>query len=59
LVRIRHLGSLLKAQVNFENNIALINLQEKVFGIAPGQSCVFYNNNSEVIGGGVIKEVSY
>lgn len=53
-IRIRHLGELYKAEVLFENNTANVNIKEKVFGIAPGQSCVFYSENNQVLGGGVI-----
>jgi len=53
-VRIRHLGELRKAIVTFAGENAKVKLQDKVFGIAPGQSCVFYTENDQVIGGGVI-----
>jgi tRNA-specific 2-thiouridylase len=55
-VRIRHLGELHKAKVNFESNTAQVLLKEKVFGIAPGQSCVFYSNDDLVLGGGIINQ---
>jgi tRNA-specific 2-thiouridylase len=54
LVRIRHLGELHKAKVVFDKNKATVNLVDKVFGVAPGQSCVFYSENNQVLGGGVI-----
>jgi len=53
-VRIRHLGELYPAQVTFNKNSAHIKLTQKVFGIAPGQSCVFYSENDRVLGGGII-----
>lgn len=53
-VRIRHLGELYKAEVLFENNKASVKIKEMVFGIAPGQSCVFYSENNQVLGGGII-----
>jgi len=53
-VRIRHLGELHCAEVSFNENSADVNLQSKVFGLAPGQSCVFYSNNGQVLGGGII-----
>lgn len=54
LVRIRHLGKLYKAKVTPVDNV--VHLEEKAFGIAPGQSAVFYNENV-VLGGGTIKAV--
>lgn len=53
-VRIRHLGDLHPAQVVFNKKIASVLLDEKVFGVAPGQSCVFYSENGQVLGGGII-----
>jgi len=53
-VRIRHLGELHKAIVTFTDGNAKVKLQDKVFGIAPGQSCVFYTENDQVMGGGII-----
>jgi len=49
-VRVRHLGILYKAKVN---NLK-VTLNKKIFGIASGQSAVFYKNN-RVIGGAIIK----
>jgi tRNA U34 2-thiouridine synthase MnmA/TrmU len=43
-----------KAKVVFDKNKATVNLVDKVFGVAPGQSCVFYSENNQVLGGGVI-----
>jgi len=53
-VRIRHLGELYKAKVIFKDKSVDVSLYEKVFGIAPGQSCVFYTENGQVLGGGII-----
>lgn len=53
-VRIRHLGELHDAEISFEKNSALVKLKEKVFGVAVGQSCVFYSENNQVMGGGII-----
>lgn len=53
-VRVRHLGELHKAKAIFENNKAKVFLDGRVFGIAPGQSCVFYSENNQVLGGGII-----
>lgn len=53
-VRIRHLGELHSAEISFNENSADVSLQSKVFGLAPGQSCVFYSNNGQVLGGGII-----
>ncbi len=56
-VRIRHLGELYPGRVVFgeggEGDAVKVNLQNKVFGIAPGQSAVFYIGD-ELVGGGVI-----
>lgn len=54
LIRIRHLGELHKASVEFKDLVAKVKIQERVFGIAPGQSCVFYSENLQVLGGGII-----
>lgn len=53
-VRIRHLGDLYPAEVTFNKKIAKVALRQRVFGIAPGQSCVFYSENNQVLGGGII-----
>ena len=55
LVRIRHLGELHSALVTFEKDSAKVGLKNKVFGVAPGQSCVFYSPNGCVLGGGIIE----
>ena len=53
-VRIRHLGELHKAKATFDGKNAKVLLKDLVFGIAPGQSCVFYSENDQVLGGGII-----
>lgn len=50
--RIRHLGELLPARFLDGKKLRVI-LKESVFGVAPGQSAVFYRNE-EVLGGAVI-----
>jgi tRNA-specific 2-thiouridylase len=55
-VRVRHLGELHSANVDFSGDSASVSLHEKVFAVAPGQSCVFYSENGQVIGGGIISE---
>lgn len=66
-VRIRHLGELYSSKVVFESKlnsdeinkhdevvVAKVLLKNSVFGVAPGQSAVFYLGD-EVLGGGIIK----
>lgn len=55
-IRIRHLGTLYKSKVTFneDSSKAEVKVGEKVFGIAPGQSCIFYSDNGQVLGGGII-----
>jgi tRNA-specific 2-thiouridylase len=55
-VRIRHLGEIMPATISNANQ-PLITLAKPVFGVAPGQSAVFYRRN-EVLGGGVISDTS-
>lgn len=50
LVRIRHGGKLIKAKILGNK----VNLVESQRGIAPGQSAVFYSDQGEIIGGGII-----
>lgn len=53
-IRIRHLGDLNRAKVRFTNSSASVILPKSIFGVAPGQSCVFYSENGQVLGGGII-----
>lgn len=57
-VRIRHLGELFTCTVTTSkvDGELLVKLQDPEFGIAPGQSAVFYINN-ELLGGGDIKSL--
>jgi len=52
-VRIRHLGEL--CPVNISISDVRVFLEHPIFGVAPGQSAVFYENG-KVLGGGVISE---
>ena len=52
-VRIRHLGKLIPGSVKRFGNDLVVCLSFKTFGVAPGQSAVFYKGD-EVLGGGVI-----
>ncbi len=52
--RIRHLGKMHKAKVTEDGSKKLkVEMEEPSFGIAPGQSAVFYKED-EVLGGGII-----
>ncbi len=51
--RVRHLGSLHRAKVSLYDGTAVVNLKEPIFGVAPGQSAVFYDGDT-VMGGGII-----
>ena len=56
-VKVRSTGKLIKAKVTLNENGAEVNLEEKEFGISPGQACVFYSQNQfgdKVLGGGWI-----
>lgn len=53
-VRIRHLGELYPAKITLSDSGASVNLENPTFGVAPGQSAVFYNGRV-VLGGGVIQ----
>lgn len=55
-VRVRHLGEFYRASVSFLNNErskVRVVCENPVFGVAPGQSAVFYDGDT-VIGGGII-----
>jgi tRNA-specific 2-thiouridylase len=56
-IRIRHLGKMYKAlvcRIDTDKGMYEVILQKKAFGVAPGQSCVFYNGDI-VLGGSVIQ----
>jgi tRNA-specific 2-thiouridylase len=53
-VRIRHLGNFHDCVINkMDNNKLSVKIKEKVFGVAVGQSAVFYDEDT-VLGGAVI-----
>jgi len=52
-VRIRHLGELHKANVTLNQAKAFVELEDPIFGVAPGQSVVFYDGDV-LVGGGII-----
>ena len=62
-VRVRNLGEFYDATVNplfadsemeeSEKSLEVVS-QKEIFGVAPGQSAVFYKD-SQVLGGGIIK----
>jgi tRNA-uridine 2-sulfurtransferase len=57
-VKVRSTGKLIKANIEFKDSTANIDLLEEERGIAPGQACVFYSKNDlgyKVLGGGWIK----
>ena len=56
-VKVRSTGKLIKAKIDINNESANVDLLEEVYGIAPGQACVFYSRNNygyKVLGGGWI-----
>jgi tRNA-specific 2-thiouridylase len=53
-VRIRHLGKMFDANITKNNKTLNVSLKKPAFGVAPGQSCVFYKDDI-VLGGGVIQ----
>ena len=58
-VKVRSTGKLLKANVNFNQTSALVEILEDETGISPGQACVFYSKDKigdKLLGGGWIDE---
>ena len=53
-VRIRHLGSLIHAEIHKKSKNMIVILKKKTLGIAEGQSCVIYANTGIMLGGGEI-----
>ena len=48
---------MIEANIDFNKDIAHIELQEDEYGISPGQACVFYTKNNigyKLLGGGWI-----
>jgi len=54
-VRIRHGGELIPAQVKVKGKNLDVEVKEGQRGVAPGQAAVFYFNEGECLGGGVIE----
>lgn len=52
-VRTRFRAGLVEAKIVYENDMALLNLEEKVRAITPGQSAVLYEGD-RVVGGGIV-----
>ncbi len=59
LIKVRSTGKLLNGKINLkENNAAEVILENKEYGISPGQACVFYIKDkigTKVLGGGWIQ----
>ncbi len=56
-IKVRSTGRLLKAKINFSDDLAVVEILEKETGISPGQACVFYSKDEvgdKVLGGGWI-----
>jgi len=54
-VKLRYRTKAVKCHVKIENDVAYLNLEESVFGVAVGQAAVFYDDE-KLIGGGWIIE---
>jgi len=54
-VKLRYRTKAVKCHVKIENDVAYLNLEESVFGVAVGQAAVFYDDE-KLIGGGWITE---
>lgn len=54
LARIRHGGELFEVKVSPQDHHLMVKTEKKVFGLASGQSAVFYSDDGECLGGGVI-----
>ncbi len=54
-VRIRHGGKLTAAKLQISNNKLQVETDEEMFGVASGQSVVFYSDGYQCLGGGVIQ----
>ena len=52
-IRVRHLGKLHPAEITQNSDKIIVKMVDKTFGIAPGQSAVFYCGE-EVLGGAII-----
>jgi tRNA (5-methylaminomethyl-2-thiouridylate)-methyltransferase len=53
-VKIRNLGRLVKCGLKKDSHGFVVKLDEKLEGVAPGQSAVFYSKDEVVVAGGVI-----
>lgn len=53
-VRIRHLGEMYECKCEKIENTIIVKLENPVFGVAPGQSAVFYDG-ATALGGGTIQ----
>ena len=54
-VKIRYRSPKIKCLVKIQNNIALVELKEPVYGLAPGQTSVFYDKNLVIGCGWILK----
>jgi len=55
-VKLRYRTKAVFCNVKIENNLAYIELEESVFGVATGQAAVFYDDN-KLVGGGWISQI--